>query len=139
MGMWIGNELQRKLCPYSEISQIVIDAQNSDYEEVLDANDPSLLSPDDMKEAFDVLLNDKPKDTADYFRCAYKSLALSYKQAIEELESNTGKTYSELYIVGGGAKNKFLNELTEKATGKKVIALPIEATAIGNLKVQLEE
>ena len=138
MGMWIVNELQRKLCPYSEISQIVIDAQNSDYEEVLDANDPSLLSPDDMKEAFDALLNDKPKATADYFRCAYKSLALSYKQAIEELESNTGKTYSELYIVGGGAKNKFLNELTEKATGKKVIALPIEATAIGNLKVQLE-
>ena len=91
-----------------------------------------------MKEAFDALLNDKPKATADYFRCAYKSLALSYKQAIEELESNTGKTYSELYIVGGGAKNKFLNELTEKATGKKVIALPIEATAIGNLKVQLE-
>ena len=138
MGMWIVNELQRKLCPYSEISQIVIDAQNSDYEEVLDANDPSLLSPDDMKEAFDALLNDKPKATADYFRCAYKSLALSYKQAIEELESNTGKTYSELYIVGGGAKNKFLNELTEKATGKKVVALPIEATAIGNLKVQLE-
>ena len=138
MGMWIVNELQRKLCPYSEITQIVIDAQNSDFEEVLDANDPSLLSPDDMKEAFDALLNDKPKDTADYFRCACKSLALSYKQAIEELESNTGKTYSELYIVGGGAKNKFLNELTEKATGKKVVALPIEATAIGNLKVQLE-
>ena len=40
--------------------------------------------------------------------------------------------------MGGGAKNVFLNELTEKASGKKVIALPIEATAIGNLKVQLK-
>ena len=45
--------------------------------------------------------------------------------------------YKEIYIVGGGAKNGYLNALTEKITGKKVIALPIEATAIGNLKVQM--
>ena len=45
--------------------------------------------------------------------------------------------YSKLYIVGGGAKNQFLNRLTEEATGKKVVALPIEATALGNLKIQL--
>ena len=44
----------------------------------------------------------------------------------------------KLYIVGGGAKNAFLNRLTEEATGKKVIALPIEATALGNLKIQME-
>ena len=42
-----------------------------------------------------------------------------------------------MYIVGGGAKNQFLNKLTEEATGKQVIALPIEATAIGNLKIQM--
>ena len=41
-------------------------------------------------------------------------------------------------IVGGGAKNEFLNRLTEEATGKKVVALPLEATAIGNLKIQME-
>ena len=46
--------------------------------------------------------------------------------------------YDKLYIVGGGAKNKFLNNLTQEATGKQVIALPIEATALGNLKIQLE-
>jgi sugar (pentulose or hexulose) kinase len=44
----------------------------------------------------------------------------------------------KLYIVGGGAKNAFLNRLTEEATGKQVIALPIEATALGNLKIQME-
>ena len=49
-----------------------------------------------------------------------------------------GKHYNKLYIVGGGAKNQFLNQLTEKATGKQVIALPIEATALGNLKIQIE-
>ena len=137
MGMWIVNELQRTLCPQTDIRQIVVKAEESAYEEVLDANDPSLLSPDNMKDAFDALLENKPEDTYDYFRCAYKSLALSYKKAIEELEGNTETKYEKLYIVGGGAKNSFLNKLTEEATGKKVIALPIEATALGNLKVQM--
>ena len=138
MGMWIVNELQRQLCPDEKISDIVLKAQESTYDEVLDANDPSLLSPEDMKEAFDALLKVKPENRYDYFRCACRSLALSYKQAIEELEANTGKTYSKLYIVGGGAKNQFLNRLTEECTGKQVIALPIEATALGNLKIQLQ-
>ena len=54
-----------------------------------------------------------------------------------ELQHNTGLHYDSIYIVGGGAKNAFLNALTEKASGKKVVALPIEATAIGNLKIQM--
>ncbi len=74
----------------------------------------------------------------DYFRCAYRSLALSYRDAIRELEENTGRSYEKLYIVGGGAKNGFLNALTAQVTGKEVIALPIEATALGNLKIQME-
>ena len=65
-------------------------------------------------------------------------MAVSYRQAIEELENNTGSTYEKLYIVGGGAKNQFLNSLTEEVTGKRVVALPIEATALGNLKIQME-
>ena len=58
--------------------------------------------------------------------------------AVQELQHNTGCHYDSIYIVGGGAKNQFLNALTEKATGKHVVALPIEATAIGNLKIQLQ-
>jgi rhamnulokinase len=90
-----------------------------------------------MKAAFDEALNRKPHTVGDYFRCAYRSLALCYGNAIEELQRNTGKTYECIYIVGGGAKNAFLNRLTEEASGKTVIALPIEATAIGNLKSQI--
>ena len=138
MGMWIVNELQRELCPDENIADIVSKAMESSYEEVLDANHESLLAPNSMKQAFDELLQKRPETVYDYFRCAYKSLALSYKQAIQELEANTGRVYDELYIVGGGAKNQFLNELTEKATGKRVIALPIEATAIGNLRIQMK-
>jgi sugar (pentulose or hexulose) kinase len=91
-----------------------------------------------MKIAFDDALTGHPQNIGDYFRCAYRSLALSYMNAIQELQHNTGKHYDKLYIVGGGAKNQFLNQLTEKATGKQVIALPIEATALGNLKIQME-
>ena len=90
-----------------------------------------------MKEAFDKATGGF-YEIGDYFRCAYRSLALSYKRAIDELEANTGRSYDKLYIVGGGAKNAFLNRLTEEATGKRVIALPIEATALGNLKIQME-
>ena len=138
MGMWIVNELQKELCPDEKIGDIVLKAEHSGYEGFLDANDERLLAPASMKEAFDLLLDEKPESVYDYFRCAFKSLALSYKKAIEELENNTGKHYSELYIVGGGARNQFINRLTEEYTGKKVIALPIEATALGNLKIQLE-
>ena len=100
-------------------------------------NDPVFLAPESMKGAFDSKLSHPPKCTAGYFRCAYRSLAQGYRQAIEEIERNTGKQYRKLYIVGGGAKNKFLNRLTEEATGKEVIALPIEATALGNLMIQM--
>ena len=103
----------------------------------MDANAAAFLAPESMKEAFDAALAMKPKTVGDYFRCAYRSLALCYGNAIEELQHNTGKTYDSIYIVGGGAKNAFLNRLTEQASGKKVIALPIEATAIGNLKSQI--
>ena len=81
----------------------------------------------------------KPQTVGDYFRCAYRSLALSYRDAVNELQNNTGRQYDSIYIVGGGAKNGFLNALTEEASGKKVIALPIEATAIGNLRIQMND
>lgn len=137
MGMWLVNELQRELCPDTPFPEIVKMAQESTCEITVDANAQEFLAPESMKAAFDNATCGL-ESIGDYFRCAYKSLALSYKQAIDELEANTGRKYEKLYIVGGGAKNEFLNRLTEEATGKKVIALPIEATALGNLKIQME-
>lgn len=138
MGMWLVNELQRELCPDMPFPQIVKLAEESTCDILVDANAPDFLSPKSMKAAFDRATEQQLHTTGDYFRCAYLSLAQSYKQAIDELERNTGCTYEKLYIVGGGAKNTFLNRLTEEATDKKVIALPIEATALGNLKIQME-
>ena len=137
MGMWLVNELQRELCPNLSFTEIVKLAEESTCEKIVDANAPEFLAPKSMKAAFDTATGGL-NTIGDYFRCAYRSLALSYKQAIEELETNTGTKYEKLYIVGVGAKNGFLNRLTEEATDKKVIALPIEATALGNLKIQME-
>ena len=138
MGMWIVNRLRDELCPEKPFPEIVAQAEASTFGGVVDANAPAFLAPDSMKGAFDGALSIKPESVGDYFRCAYRSLAVSYRDAIRELEENTGKTYEKLYIVGGGAKNAFLNRLTEEATGKQVVALPIEATAFGNLKIQME-
>ncbi len=138
MGMWLVNRLREELCPGRSFGEIVAEAERSGYEETVDANASAFLAPDSMKEAFDAALTVKPVTVGDYFRCAYRSLALSYRVAIRELQRNTGRHCDRIYIVGGGAKNAFLNRLTEEATGMKVIALPIEATAIGNLKIQME-
>ncbi|MDE7004331.1 MAG: rhamnulokinase [Oscillospiraceae bacterium] len=138
MGMWIVNRLRNELCPDKPFPEIVAQAEASAFDGTVDANASCFLAPDSMRDAFDGALSVKPKSAADYFRCAYRSLALSYRDAIRELEENTGKTYEKLYIVGGGAKNGFLNRLTEEVTGKQVVALPIEATALGNLKIQME-
>jgi len=138
MGMWVVNRLRDELCPDKPFPEIVEEAEASAYGETADVNAQEFLAPESMKAAFDSALPVKPRTVGDYFRCAYCSLALSYRDAIRELEANTGKTYDKLYIVGGGAKNKFLNRLTAEATGKEVIALPIEATALGNLKIQME-
>ena len=137
MGMWLVNRLRGELCPDKPWNEITSEAEASRFEETVDANASAFLAPESMKAAFDAALSMRPQTAGDYFRCAYRSLALSYMNAIQELQHNTGRHYDSIYIVGGGAKNAFLNRLTEEATGKKVIALPIEATAIGNLKVQI--
>ncbi len=137
MGMWLVNSLQKELCPDTPFPEIVKAAEESTCELSVDANAQMFLAPESMKAAFDEATNHGLHTMGDYFRCAYKSLAISYRVALEELEANTGCTYSKLYIVGGGAKNQFLNRLTAEETGKEVVALPIEATALGNLKIQM--
>ena len=138
MGMWLVNSLQAELCPDMSFDQIVRAAQQSQCDALADANAAAFLAPQSMKAAFDTATGGACKTPGDYFRCAYRSLAQSYKIAIDELERSTGRIYKKLYIVGGGAKNTYLNELTAQATGRQVIALPIEATALGNLTIQME-
>ena len=141
MGMWTIQSLRKEICPDKDFQTIENEAVESGFSGVVDVNAEDFLAPESMKAAFDRAFagrEEAPKTDADYFSAAYHSLADSYRQAINELEANTGKHYDSLYIVGGGAKNKYLNSLTEKACGIKVVALPIEATSIGNLRVQMK-
>ncbi len=138
MGMWLVNRLKDELAPALSFGELDSAVAASHYDGLVDANDPAFLAPKSMRTAFDAALEKTPETVGDYFRCAYRSLAASYKTALEELERNTGAAYDRLYIVGGGAKNQFVNEETRRITGKQVIALPIEATALGNLKIQIQ-
>ncbi len=138
MGMWLVNRLRDELCPGRPWGEIVADAEAKHFDHLVDVTDPVFLAPESMKAAFDSKLPHPPHCAGGYFRCAYRSLAQGYRQAIEEIEKNTGRKYDRLYIVGGGARNAFLNRLTEEAAGIRVVALPIEATAMGNLKIQME-
>jgi len=141
-GMWIVQSLRSELCPDTPYDKIAQMAESSSFSGIINVNDDAFVAPDSMKGAIDKYFAERkeagPQCDADYFNCAYVSLGYCYNEAIRDLEFNTGRTYSEIYIVGGGAKNGYLNSITEKYTKKRVIALPIEATAIGNLKVQMK-
>jgi rhamnulokinase len=143
MGMWMVQSLRKELCPDKDYSSIAEDAKNCDYDQVVDANDGAFFSPDSMKGAIDGYLKAQgkplPSDINGYFKCAYVSIAQAYKKVLKEIQNCTGKTYDKIYIVGGGAKNVYLNALTEQICKVKVQAFPIEATALGNLKIQIKK
>ena len=136
MGLWIIQNLQKMLgISFAEMVDL---AKTSSYEKLFDVNLPCFLEPFHIREDILRELGETELSDADVINSVYRSLAYSYGQAVRELEAATGRTPEYLYIGGGGAKNQYLNELTEQFTGKKVIALPIEATALGNLKIQMK-
>lgn len=141
MGLWTVQSLRKELCPEKDFITIEKEATTSDFTLTTDINDDSFLAPISMKGAFDAAFKDsdvKPTKECDYFSCAFRSLAECYNVAIKDVQKNLGKKFTDLYIVGGGAKNLFLNELTRAACGINVIPLPIEASSIGNLLVQMK-
>lgn len=139
MGLWIVQCIQKQLgISFGEMVDL---ARTSGCDRVFDVNDPRFTAPADMKAEIAAALSETgpaPESDADLIRSVYRSLAESYGKAVREMEAVTGRSWDILYIAGGGAKNALLNDLTARATGKRVIALPIEATAIGNLKVQMK-
>jgi len=79
----------------------------------------------------------EPAGPAAYARAIFESLALKYRMVLESLEALTGRQFTEIRIVGGGARNRLLNQFTADATGRCVVAGPVEATALGNIAMQM--
>ena len=77
-----------------------------------------------------------PESVGEFCRTILESLAHRYKQVLDNLEELTGRRINVIHIVGGGSKNGLLNRLVAETTGRKVVAGPTEATAIGNVLVQ---
>jgi rhamnulokinase len=108
---------------------------------LVDPDHPEFLHPPDMPEAIarfcKTTQQNPPRRIAEFARCVLESLALKYRYVLEALESITGIQYDEIRVVGGGARNRLLNQFTADATNRRVVAGPVEATALGNLAVQL--
>ena len=141
MGMWVINNIAKE--NNSTPVKLKDMAYESNYNVTFNINDSELLSPLNMTDAVKNVIrkenSPEPKDLKDLARSVLLSLAKEYARSVNEIENNIGKVSDKIVIVGGGAKNELLNKFTEDFSNKKVIALPIEATAIGNLKIQMED
>ncbi|MBM4020875.1 MAG: rhamnulokinase [Planctomycetes bacterium] len=108
---------------------------------LVDPNDPSLVAPADMPAAIRGLARmagePEPESTGATVRAALESVAAAIRRTIGELDALLGRRLGRVHVVGGGVKNRLLCQIIADATGRPVVAGPVEATAVGNLLVQL--
>ncbi|MFP4978555.1 rhamnulokinase [Paenibacillus sp. CN-4] len=142
MGMWLIQEVRRldgERYSYAELAAMA--EREQPFRSLIPCNHPRFMNPDNMIDEIRAACaetNEPAPDTIGRLaRCVFDSLALSYRSYLRELESLTGATYDVLQIVGGGANNTFLCQLTADVTGIEVLAGPTESTALGNLAVQM--
>lgn len=136
MGMWLFQGIRRSLDKKYTYDEMMEMAKESNYTKTFDPNDSRLTAPKDMVSAIQECLGEKA-DIKDVLCATYHSLAKTYKKTIEEIERITGISATNIAVVGGGSRDRYLNELLKEYTGKKVYAGPVEATAIGNILSQL--
>ncbi|EID43016.1 rhamnulokinase [Parageobacillus thermoglucosidasius] len=142
IGMWIIQEVRRHLEQDYDFAQFVEEAKKvKGFHQFINFNDERFMNPANMIDEIQTYCKETnqkvPETVGELANCIYNNLAIIYAIAIEELEEITGKTIDQLHIVGGGAYNEHLNQLTADLSGKVVYAGPTEATAIGNLIMQM--
>lgn len=146
VGLWIIQQLRKKWLQtdakigFAEIGKAAQKASHVDY--LIDPNHESFVAPFDMEEAVvryaQSKLNKTPKTMGEIARASYNGIVLEYKIAVEALEATLGQPVDCINIVGGGVRDTFLCQLTADVTRKPVLAGPVEASAIGNVLMQLK-
>lgn len=143
MGMWLIQECKRIWDEEFEIEwQEIVDLSDATkpFKCLINPDEQVFLNPGNMPKAIQEYCRKTnqfvPKTKGEIARCIYDSLVLKYKFTIKQIESITGKQIEKLHIIGGGAQNKMMNQLTADAIGIPVYAGPTEATAIGNIMMQ---
>ncbi len=139
MGLWLMQECKREWgLSYDEITQLA--AQVQPFLAVIDPDADLFLRPGGMPARIQQFCarsrQPVPQTRGEIARVALESLALKYRLVLERLETLTGKRLAPLHIIGGGTKNRLLNQFTADCLNRPVIAGPVEATAIGNLLMQ---
>jgi rhamnulokinase len=123
---------------YDELMEMA--AQAPPFGPIVNPDDHAFIHPDDMPQAIQAACQcagqSVPEDKGAIIRCALESLALKYRWVLEKLETMLGRELKVIHIVGGGSQNKLLCQFTADATGRPVVAGPVEATAIGNVLMQ---
>jgi rhamnulokinase len=143
MGLWLVQECRRHWIredhdhTYAELTQM---AERAASTALIDPNHQPFLSPGNMVPKIDEFCRDTqqhvPGTRGEYVRVCLESLALTYRRTLEGLEDILGRRLETIHIVGGGSRNELLNQMTADACGRRVVAGPVEATAIGNILVQ---
>ncbi len=145
MGLWLVQECRRtwvsvgEAHSYDELTHMASDAPS--LAAIVDPDDGDFLKPGDMPariRAFCARTGQPvPETKGQVIRVALEGIALKYRYQLERLEKMVGRRLEPIHIVGGGTQNRLLSQFTADATGREVLTGPIEATAIGNLVVQL--
>lgn len=144
MGLWLVQECRREWMRQGEelsfdaLTQLA--AESEAFMAVIDPDDDRFLHPGDMpsriQKYFEETNQRVPQTKGQIVRVALESIALKYRLVLERLEELIGKRLEPLHIIGGGTKNKLLNQFTADSTGRTVVTGPVEATAIGNILMQ---
>lgn len=137
MGMWLFQNVRRNVDKKYTYDEMMHMAMESSFDKVIDVNHPSLIAPESMIDAVNSLAGDENLPLCDTLSCLYHSLASMYAKCIAGVEKIAKKSIDNIFIVGGGSKDAYLNTLTAKYTGKKVFIGLSEATATGNIAAQI--
>ena len=145
MGLWMLQgcrqswAAQGQSFDYRELIELA--ARETSFCHLIDPDDESFLRPQNMLTAIDKFCTRThqpvPREPGTYVRSVLESLALKYRLVLRNLEHVSGKRIGQIRVIGGGSKNRLLNQLTADATGKRVLAGPAEATALGNVAIQI--